>query len=335
MSHSIPLAAAAPLPDLARPAALAVAVAAVIAIPAIVGGFPLQLAVTGGLMAAAAMTLTVLTGTAGLLSLAQGAFLSVGAFTAGVLATSFGLGILPALLIAAFFGLILGGGVALLTLRVSGIYLAVGTFAFHHVVEILTGDIEVKLTQATGFILTHPVLFGLTVDTPLKWWGLTVGVIALVFVALNFLRRSHIGREWTFLREDPSAAAALGISLLRSRATVFMLTSSITAAVGVLSAYQLGNVQAGNYSIHIAIAYLTIVALGRAGSLIGAIIASYVILLLPIPIEATLGLFGVDATSHIAGIENVLLGSILVFSLLNGPDRVLALIKGRLRHGRG
>ncbi|MFG1359155.1 branched-chain amino acid ABC transporter permease [Xanthobacter pseudotagetidis] len=298
-----------------------------IVLPTLLGDYGLHLAVSGGILAIGGMCLTVLTGTAGLLSLGQAAFMAVGAFTAALLATQLGLNLLPAVVAAAALGLALGGLLALLTLRVSGLYLAVATFGFHYVVEIVASDIEIKVTRATGFLLDPPVILGFVVDTQLRWWGLVVVALALVWTALSFLRRGHVGRAWTFLREDPTAATVFGISQVRARAAVFTLTSAITAAAGVLSAYHLGNVQAGSYSIHMAVAFLTIVALGGPGSLRGALIASYVVLLLPVAIDGALRALHIPAAAQVAGIENVVLGTILAASLLKAPSRTLAWLR--------
>lgn len=303
------------------------AAAAGIVLPVLLGDYALHLAVSGGILAIGGMSLTVLTGTAGLLSLGQAAFMAVGAFTAALLATQLGLGLLPAVAVAAALGLLLGALLALLTLRVSGLYLAVATFGFHYVVEIVASDIEIKVTHATGFLLEPPVVLGLPINTQLRWWGLVLVALALVWAGLSFLRRGHVGRAWTFLREDPAAATVFGISQVRARAAVFTLTSAITAAGGVLSAYHLGNVQAGSYSLHLAVAFLTIVALGGPGSLRGAIVASYVVLLLPVAIDGTLRALAIPAAAHVAGIENIALGTILAASLLKAPSRVLAWLR--------
>lgn len=309
---------------------LAAALAGIV-LPVMLGDYALHLAVSGGILAIGGMSLTVLTGTAGLLSLGQAAFMAVGAFTAALLATQLGLGLLTALTVAAVLGLGLGSLLALLTLRASGLYLAVATFGFHYVVEIVASDIEIKVTQATGFLLNPPVVFGLVVDTQQRWWGLVLVALALVWAALSFLRRGHVGRAWTFLREDPAAAAVFGISQVRARTAVFALTSALTAAGGVLSAYHLGNVQAGSYSLHLAVAFLTIVALGGPGNLRGAIIASYVVLLLPVVIDGILRALSIPAAAHVAGIENIVLGTILAASLLKAPGRVLAWLRAEVR----
>jgi branched-chain amino acid transport system permease protein len=212
--------------------------------------------------------------------------------------------------------------VAALTLRVSGLYLAVGTLALQNVVHVVATDLDLKLTYAAGFMLDEPVLFGVTINSLVRWWILVLILLVLTFCLFRFLLRSHIGREWNLLRVHPTAAAALGIFGAGSRIQVFALTSAVIAVAGALGAYQIGNVQADTYTVQLAVIYLTVAALGGAGNLIGAIVASYVIILLPAFISTVMGLLAIDATSRAAGLENGAIGVILIFALLRGPQRI-------------
>lgn len=308
-----------------QPALLAVAIAALGA-PFALGGYGLYIASSGGVMALGAMALTVLSGSAGLPSLGTAAFMAIGAFSAGILATQWGLGMLPALLLALVLGFAAGAGVALLTLRVSGLYLAVGTLALQHVVQIVATDLDLKFTYASGFMLESPHIAGLAIDTPAKWWGMTIVLLLGVYVLFRSLQRGHVGREWALLRMEPTAAATLGVSPVRARLAVFALTSAVIAASGAIDGYRLGNVQATGYSLHLAIMYLTVVALGGAGGLVGAVVASYAIVVLPDAIAAVLATLGIDATTRLAGIDNMLLGALLVCALLDLPARARRVI---------
>jgi branched-chain amino acid transport system permease protein len=301
-----------------RVAALAFFAAA----PFYLGAYALHLAVSGGLMALGAMALTVISGSAGLPSLGSAAFLAIGAFTSGILATQFGVGLMPSMILSAVFGLMTGVLVAALTLRVSGLYLAVGTLALQNVVHVVATDLDLKLTYAAGFMLDEPVLFGVTINSLVRWWILVLILLVLTFCLFRFLLRSHIGREWNLLRVHPTAAAALGIFGAGSRIQVFALTSAVIAVAGALGAYQIGNVQADTYTVQLAVIYLAVAALGGAGNLIGAIMASYVIILLPAFISTVMGLLAIDATSRAAGLENGAIGVILIFALLRGPQRI-------------
>jgi branched-chain amino acid transport system permease protein len=291
------------------------------AAPFCLGGYALHLAVSGGLMAVGAMALTVISGSAGLPSLVRGVPCAR-AFASGILATQLGFGLLPSMIVSAVLGLLAGVLLAALTLRVSGLYLAVGTLALQNVVHVVATDLDLKLTYAAGFMLDDPVLFGVTINTLARWWILVLILMASAFCLFSYLLRSHIGREWSLLRVHPTAAAALGIFGAGNRVQVFALTSAVIAIAGAVDAYHIGNVQADTYTVQLAVIYLTVAALGGAGNLIGAIVASYIVILLPVFISTVMGLLSIDATSQAAGLESVAIGIILIFALLQGPQRI-------------
>ncbi len=297
-------------------------IVAFFAIPAAFGKFAMQLANIGGLMAMAAMALTVLTGTAGLLSLGHAAFLGIGAFTAGLLATLYGWPFPATLIAAGAVGLAIGALVSVATLRTSGLYLAVGTFALQAIVGILLIDVEVKVTAATGILMPVPSLFGWVVNDLNRWWQVIVVAMFITYLLLNWQVSSHVGRSWVAARDHSTVAAAMGISLLRARASVFMLTSFVTSICGAIGGYYFGIVQAANYDLHLAIKYITIVALGGLGSIPGAIAAAYIIMLLPHGLSWVFRVTGVDASLAATGSESIALAIILIAALLRLPQWV-------------
>lgn len=299
---------------------------AIVLLPMLAGPFVMQLANLGGFMAIAAMALTVLTGTAGLLSLGHAAFLGIGSFTAAILATQFGWPIFLTLIAAGLCGMGIGSIVALATLRTSGLYLAVGTFALQSVITLVLVDLEVKMTNAVGFLMPKVTLFGMVPFGLTEWWYLIASLVLITYLALKWQIVSHVGRSWICARDHPTVAAAMGVSLLRARASVFVLTSFITSFCGGLSAYYLGVVQAANFDLHLSIKYITIVVLGGLGSLWGAIVAAYAIMILPHLLSHGLRWAGFDPASTAAGSENIALGIILIAALLRLPAMLQLLL---------
>lgn len=293
--------------------------AALLGLPMVFGKLGLQFANIGGLAAIAAMALTVLTGTAGLLSLGHAAFLGIGAFTAGLLATLMGWPFLAAVAAAGVTGLGIGGLVAIITLRTSGLYLAVGTFALQAVVSIILIDIEVKVTAATGILMPVPTVLGFAIRDFAQWWYVIATALFLTYVLLQWQTQSHVGRAWLTARDHPTMAAAMGISLLRARVSVFMLTSFITSICGAIGGYYYGIVQAANFDLHLAIKYITIVALGGLGSLPGAIAGAYGITFLPHILTWTFRSLGIDAATAATGSESIALAIVLTAALLRLP----------------
>lgn len=295
-------------------------VAAIALVPMLAGPFVLQLANLGGFMAIAAMALTVLTGTAGLLSLGHAAFLGIGSFSAAVLATQFGWPIISTLIAAALCGMAVGAIVALATMRTSGLYLAVGTFALQSVITLFLVDLEVKMTNAVGFLMPKVTLFGSMTFGLVQWWYLIASLILITYLFLKWEIVSHVGREWICARDNPTVAVAMGVSLLRARTSVFVLTSFITSFCGALMAYYVGIVQAATFDLHLSIKYITIVVLGGLGSLWGAIVAAYAIMILPHLLSHGLRWAGADPASTATGSESIALGIILIAVLLRLPS---------------
>lgn len=295
----------------------ATAVLLAIALPWVAGSFGVSLAISGALLALAAMPLTVLTGTAGLLSLGQAAFLGIGGYCAGFLAYRFGLGLTLAIPAAAVLGLGVGAIIALVTWRVAGLYLAVGTFALQVLLQPVLQNIDVAVTDSTGFVLRDPSLFGVALNSPTRWWYALVLLGALVYAWLVWLQRTQVGRIWVVLRDVPTAASVLGISRARARLGVFAMTSALTAGAGALGSYYYGTAQSGAYTLHQAVLLLTIVALGGAGSLIGAVLAAFFMTLLPPATGWLLEYAGgwLD-TSRAGGVETILVGLVLMVSLI-------------------
>lgn len=305
--------------------------AAALVLPWLVGNYWMSLAISAALMALAAMPLTVLTGTAGLLSLGQAAFLGIGGYCAGILAHQFNLGLSWAIPLAIVIGLTVGALIALATLRVVGLYLAVGTFALQVLLVPILQNIDVAVTQSTGFVLRDPSLLGVALSSPLRWWYVLLVLIVGVYAWLSWMQRTRPGRDWVMLRDAPTAARVLGISRLQARMGVFAMTSGIAAGVGALSAYYYGTAQSGAYSLHIAVFYLTVVALGGAGSLTGALWGAAVMTLLAPSLEWLLSHASgwIDPT-RLGGLETLLVGVILMVSLI---VRARLAEKGGQKHG--
>ncbi len=287
------------------------------------GRFWLALANIAAITAISAMGLTILVGTAGLLSLGQAAFLAIGAFSSALLVSYIEVGFLFSLFIGGASAALVGIIIAAATARTAGIYLAVGTLALQFVVELMLTDVEVKLTAALGFQMEPPVILGLVIDTERRWWFLLCAVMIATWLTLRWIVRGQQGRNWVCMREHTAVANSLGISVTHSRMAVFALSSFIAGVAGALHGYYIGTVQITNYSLHLSIVYLTVVVLGRLGNIGGAIWAAAFITVLPHVLSWLLRTMGIDVISRGAGMENIAVGLILILVLLRVPQRIL------------
>ncbi|MBI4496357.1 MAG: ABC transporter ATP-binding protein [Chloroflexi bacterium] len=237
-----------------------------------------------------ALGLNIVVGLAGLLDLGYAAFFAIGAYTAAFLTspvsplpfrTSFWVALGVSWLVAALFGALLGAP----TLRLRGDYLAVVTLAFGEIVPRVFLNAEAWTGGSKGMNpIEHPVLLGLEFGvTPvlgsvvLPWYYLILGVVLLSLVAAGRLVRSRLGRAWVALREDPMAAASLGIDPVLSKLMAFALGASFSGFGGCLFAGMLQVVSPSQFDFSTSIMVLAMVILGGTGHLGGVLAGAFVV----------------------------------------------------------
>lgn len=206
----------------------------------------------------------------GLLSLANAAFMGIGAYAAALLTMQ----------VEAPFGLALAGGaaapalVAMLmgipTLRLSGVYLAMATLGFGEVVRVAILNMEI-----TGGPLG---LNGIPLLT--EWWHVAV-VLLLVLYGLARLRRSKIGRAFEAIREDEVAARLMGIDVTATKLLAFTLGAMIAGLAGALNAHFTFFLSPREYGFENAVDILTMAVLGGPATLVGPVAGAGILTLLP------------------------------------------------------
>lgn len=261
-----------------------------------------------------AVSLSVVVGFLGELSLGHAGFMCVGAYLGGkvacllepVMGNSF-----PALILA----VIVGGGVAavcgviigLPALRLKGDYLAIVTLAFGEIVRSL-------------FMNSSDASFGgsLGLDTP-RFDKSYLFIIAMVLVLLclmviqNLIRSKH-GRAITSIRDNEIAAKATGINVTKYKLAVFTIAAFFAGIAGVLYSYSNFTVQSTKFSYNYSIEILVMVVLGGMGSIIGSIIAATLITYLDVTLQTVL-------TGDLAVLQDLLYALILIVLVIynNAP----------------
>jgi branched-chain amino acid transport system permease protein len=304
---------------------------ALLALPRVLPQFWIHLA-DGCLIAViGAVALNVLTGNARLVSLGQAAFLGIGAFAAGVLQRAYGVPFVVAIAAAAVAGGLVGFIIALLSLRLRALYVAVTTLVLHFAVTTFFSFAQAVFLDSTGIILPLADLGFMELQTPTQWYYFLLAVATLtVLGALNLLR-SFIGRRWIAVGEHDLAAEALGVSVRRAKLSVFTVTSAVTAFAGALSAYYVGTVSFESYNFGLAITYLAMIIVGGVGSVLGSVLGAVFITLLPYVLDQMILMLQLRIRVNIlAGIHQIIFGTLIVGFLLLEP-RGLAEIWRRIR----
>ena len=264
----------------------------------------LRVAASIGVFAAAAIGLNIVVGLAGLLDLGYIAFFGVGAYVGALFSDAalttlnvhlpFLLVVVLGAVIAAIFGVVIGAP----TLRLRGDYLAIVTLGFGEIFRItannLNGQAGPNVTRGPNGIAGIPDLsiggfdFGEThtllgIELPGFANYYYAEILLLVFVVMIFMRLndSRIGRAWVAIREDETAATAMGINTIRLKLLAFAIGAFLAGAAGTVNAHVSRQVSPDSYTFLESIFLLAAVVLGGMGTVPGALLGSTILILLP------------------------------------------------------
>jgi branched-chain amino acid transport system permease protein len=269
-------------------AALALFILALAGYPFVASAFYLDLACQVFLASIGALSLMLLTGYAGQISLGHAGLLSAGAFTAGILFREFDAPFWVTLPAAALAGALLGVVFGLPSLRLRGLYLAISTLALHFVVVYLGGEYETRRGFYTGIAVDAPRIGSWTIYGGRIWYFVLLAFAAAALLACLNLLRSRTGRAWRAIRANETVAEALGIGVASHKLLAFVISSSMTSVSGALFAYYRGFVSVEAFSLFLSIQYVAMIIVGGMGSLLGAVLGAVFVTLFPYLIEAVL-----------------------------------------------
>ena len=269
-----------------RRTALAAFVLALVVLPRFTSNFVLDLLSQVALAAIGALALNVLTGLAGQISLGHAGFLAAGAFTTAALVERGVVTPFVTLPAAALAGALLGLIVGVPSLRLKGLYLALGTLAMHHVVLYVANEMQARAGGNTGFTIPPARVAGFVVRGTVTWYYVLLAAAAIVLALVVNLQRSRAGRAWMAIRDRDVAAASVGINVARYKLAAFVWSSAVTALTGSLFAYQRGFVSVEAFGFFVAVEYIAMIIIGGLGTALGAVLGAALVTLLPYGIDA-------------------------------------------------
>jgi ABC-type branched-subunit amino acid transport system ATPase component/ABC-type branched-subunit amino acid transport system permease subunit len=280
------------------------------------------------------LSLVLLTGWVGQISLAHAALVGVGTYTAANVSQDWGWAF-PLQLLAAG---VAGGAMALLiglpSLRLRGLYLAVATLAFQWMAEqsvfqwrSFTGGYEGSGADA----ITLPGL-GVNLDGSRlnfrdnqEWlYYVVLALVCVTMVALANLRDTRTGRAFFAIRDSEMAARSLGIDVMRYKLIAFVTSGFLAGMAGAVLANQIDRVSIEVFTFTRSIGFVVFAIIGGIGLLAGAVVAGVAFM------------FGEVVQSNVdalRGYINVFAGSLVIITVLQNPDGLVAL-PARLRHER-
>jgi sulfate-transporting ATPase len=235
---------------------------------------------TSALVAIMMLSIVVLTGYCGQLSLAQYAIGGVAALIAGRLVDHWSWALLPAGVVGVAGAVVVGSVLAIPALRTRGINLAVVTLSLGLALEVLVFNNSALTGGVGGTTISNPNLFGWSIDTGAhasRYALVVLAVLLILGLSVATMRRGRIGRRLIAVRTNERAAAALGINVYEVKLYAFALASSIAASAGVLIAFSRHSLVLADFNPLQSIVVVAYVIIGSVGFVSGAAFGSLLI----------------------------------------------------------
>jgi len=227
------------------------------------------------------LSLNVLIGMAGQISIGHAGFWALGAYAAAIAMQRFGVPFVFSVFIGGLVAGAFGFLVALPALRVQGHYLAIATLAFALVVQQVLFEWESVTGGRQGLAVPRPSLFGVELTSDLAYYYLLLAVFLLSAWITRNLRTSLAGRSLMALRMSTVAAQCAGISRARHIIFAFAVSAFFTGVSGALYGSLIGRLSTETFSLSASLSFLTMAVIGGLGSEVGALLGALFLALAP------------------------------------------------------
>lgn len=263
-------------------AAMAAAVSALLVlVPLGLGRYGIYVMSLWAVMTIAAMGLNLTLGYAGQVSLAQGAFVGIGAYTVAIM-TSGGVPFVVPLAAAVLLSFAIGWLLGYPALRVQHHYLAFVTLAFSTLVHLVFRNEEWLTGGTYGLVgFKRPEVLGIATSGPLAFYYLCLGMLGLATAFMGWIVRSPWGRAFVAVRENPIRARSLGVDTRRYTLMAFAIGSAMGGAAGAIYAPLVEFVDPTPFTLALSLNILMMVIVGGAGFFFGPFVGAAIAVLLP------------------------------------------------------
>ncbi|MBG0790633.1 MAG: branched-chain amino acid ABC transporter permease [Desulfovibrionaceae bacterium] len=269
-----------------------------------------------------AVSLNLLTGACGQISLGHGAFIGVGAFAAGQCSlhgVPFPLAILSGGLVTALVGMVFG----VPSLRLKGIYLAIATLAAQLVLEFVFLHGGEVTGGSNGLLLDPPQMFGFSFDSEIRMYYLLFAFAALSLLMVSNIMRSKYGRAFVSIRDFYLSAEINGVNLFWYKIIAFGVSSFLAGVAGGLWGHYTGYISGEQFNIGLSITYLAMVVIGGLGSVLGSVFGAVFLTVLPEVLNVLangLSDYIPAITQRVGAIQHGVFGLVLILFLVYEPE---------------
>lgn len=272
-----------------------------------------------GIYVIISISLNLISGYTGLISLAHAAFYGIGAYVSALLALKFGSYFMVNMALAIILAGILGALIALPSLRIHDDYFVIATFAF----QVITYSIMNNWVSLTGGPMglpgiPQPAVLGIVISSHLEFLILVAFFALLTYLLAYCLINSPFGRVLKAIREDEVFALSLGKDVNRYKISVFIIGAALAAIAGSLYANYITFIDPTSFTVMESVFMLSIVIIGGTGNLLGSVVGAVMLVIIP-ELLRFLGLPSAIA----ANFRQILYGSLLVVFMMFRPQGLL------------
>lgn len=259
-----------------------------------------------------ALSLNLLTGFCGLMTLGHAAFWGIGAYTAAILSTRLGLGMGLSMLASGLFAGVVACVLGLTVLKLKGYYLTVVTLGFCEIVRLIEMNWMPVTRGPLGIArIPAPNLFGIDLSSNMAIYYIILILAVLTALVVFSIVHSRIGLSIMACRDDDLAAGSIGINVYRCRVMVFVISAVIVGISGAFYAHYISFIDPSSFTAAASIDMLVMAIFGGLGSIPGTIIGAFVLTVLPETMRA------------LAEYRTLIYGVLIVILMMVKPDGLL------------
>jgi branched-chain amino acid transport system permease protein len=228
------------------------------------------------------LSLNLLNGYVGLLSIGHAAFYGIGAYASAKLVMEAGLPFPLAMLGAGAAAGVFGYLIAKPTLRLSGIYMTMATLGFNMIFFLVLQNWMSFTNGPLGIMdIPSPSIFGYAIESRVQYYYLIFFLVLLTIVSMHRLMTCRFGRALVSIRENELAAEAMGVNTTKYKIQAFVLAAFYAGIAGSYYAHFVKFVSPDSFYIYESFILLAMLAFGGQGNLIGPVVGAAVLIVIP------------------------------------------------------
>lgn len=291
--------------------------------PLCLDAYLLNLMIQIGYYGIAALGLNIVVGFTGQISLGHAAFFGFGAFASAWLNSTTGIPVFFTIPLAGMMTMAVGLIVGIPAGRIKGLYLAIATLASQYILEDFFARADWFTGGSAGAMANPFSIFGYEMFTDKSYFYVVLFYVVIMYLGGANLMRTRDGRAFIAVRDHYLSAEIMGINLNKYRILSFGISSFYAGVGGALFGHYLGFVSAEGFTLLVSIQFIGMVIIGGLGSVMGSMLGTIFMVLLPEVMEFGVHLVGSDnsaLTQALAYIKEMAIGLAIILFLIFEPD---------------